>query len=54
MDPLLQFVSRASIGVFLAGVLGSLVVVVISFVEDLALLFEEDDNLDVDAATTRA
>jgi len=54
MSALLQFLSRASIGVFLLGVLGSLVVVVISFYEDVALLFENDDELDVDAATTRA
>jgi hypothetical protein len=54
MSALLQFLSRASIGVFLVGVLGSLVVVVISFYEDVALLFENDDELDVDAATTRA
>jgi len=39
---------------FLAGVLGSLVVVVISFFEDIVLLFDEDDDLNVDAATTRA
>ena len=54
MSALLQFLSRAWIGVFLVGVLGSLVVVVISFYEDVALLFENDDELDVDAATTRA
>ena len=54
MSALLQFLSRASIGIFLVGVLGSLVVVVISFFEDIALLFENDDELDVDAATTRA
>jgi hypothetical protein len=39
---------------FLAGVLGSLVVVVISFFEDITLLFEGEDDLNVDAATTRA
>ena len=54
MNVLLQFLSRVSIGVFLAGVLGSLVVVAVSFFEDLALLFEEDDDLNVDAAKTRA
>jgi len=54
MSALLQFLSRASIGVFLVGVLGSLVVVVISFYEDVVLLFENDDEPDVDAATTRA
>jgi len=54
MSALLQFLSRVSIGVFLAGVLGSAVVVVVSFFEDIALLFENDDEADVDAASTRA
>jgi hypothetical protein len=52
MGALLQFLSRVSIGVFLAGVLGSVVVVVVSFFEDIALLFQKDDEVDVDAATT--
>ena len=39
--------------IFLAGVVGSLVVVLISFVEDLELLVEGDDAI-VDGATPRA
>lgn len=54
MSVLLQFLSRVSIGIFLVGVLGSLVVVAISFFEDVALLFEDDDDVDVDATPTRA
>lgn len=54
MSVLLQFLSRVSIGVFLVGVVGSLVVVVISFFEDVALLFEDDEVVDVDATATRA
>jgi hypothetical protein len=54
MSALLQLFARVCIGIFLVGVLGSLVVVVISFFEDVALLFDEDDDLSVDAAATRA
>jgi hypothetical protein len=54
MSALLQFLSRVSIGVFLTGVLGSAIVVVVSFFEDIELLFEKDDEPAVDAATTRA
>ena len=54
MSVLLQFLSRVSIGVFLIGVLGSAVVVIVSFFEDIALLFEKDDDPAVDAASTRA
>jgi hypothetical protein len=54
MDSLLQFVARISVFVFLIGVVGSLVVVIVSFVEDLELLVESDDELRVDAAGTRA
>jgi len=54
MSALLQLLSRISVGVFLSGVLGSLVVVVASFFEDIALLFDKDEDVDVDAASTRA
>jgi hypothetical protein len=54
MDSLLQFVARISVFVFLVGVAGSMVVVIVSFFEDLELLVESDDEPAVDAAGTRA
>ena len=54
MESLLQFLARIFVFVFFAGVIGSMVVVVISFVEDLELLVESDDELGVDAAGRRA
>ena len=54
MDSLLQFVARISVLVFLIGVVGSMVVVIASFFEDLELLVESDDEPGVDAAETRA
>jgi hypothetical protein len=54
MDSLLQFVARISVFGFFAGVIGSMVVVIVSFVEDLELLVESDDEPRVDAAGTRA
>ena len=53
MDVLLQFLAKVFIIVFLIGVAGSMVVVVVSFVEDLDLLIESDDE-NVDGAITRA
>ena len=54
MDSLLQAVAKIFVFIFLTGVIGSMVVVVISFVEDLELLVESDDEPGVDAAGTRA
>ena len=54
MDAVLQFVAKILVVIFLIGVVGSLVVVLISFVEDLELLVETDDEPRVDAATPRA
>lgn len=54
MDQVLQIVARVFVFLFLAGVIGSMVVVMISFVEDLELLVESDDEPSVDAAGTRA
>jgi len=53
MDVLLQILAKVFIIVFLIGVAGSMVVVVVSFVEDLDLLIESDDE-NVDGAITRA
>jgi hypothetical protein len=53
MSALLQFVARMFVVVFLAGVVGSMVVVLISFVEDLELLVESDEAA-VDRAVPRA
>ena len=53
MDAVLQFVAKIMVVMFFAGVIGSMVVVLISFVEDLELLIETDDER-VDAASTRA
>ncbi|MBV9180156.1 MAG: hypothetical protein JO356_02500 [Acidobacteria bacterium] len=54
MDALLQFVAKIMVVIFLVGVIGSMVVVLISFVEDLELLIETDDETRVDAARPRA
>ena len=55
MDAILQFLSKICVVIFFVGVVGSLVVVVISFVEDLELLVESDDEPgDVDAPKVRA
>ncbi len=39
---------------FLAGIVGSLVVVLISFVEDLELLVETDDAAEIDRTKSQA
>ncbi len=54
MDLLLQGVAKIFVVLFLAGVVGSMIVVLISFVEDLELLVEADDANDVDAPKARA
>ena len=54
MDGLLQLIAKISVGIFFVGVIGSMVVVVISFVEDFELLIESDEPSSVDATVTRA
>jgi|GraSoiStandDraft_51_1057287.scaffolds.fasta_scaffold538497_2 hypothetical protein len=54
MSMLFQFLAKIFVVVFLAGVIGSMVVVLISFVEDLELLVESDDEAAVDRAVPRA
>ena len=54
MSILLQFLARMFVVVFLTGVIGSMVVVLISFVEDLELLVERDNEAAVDRAVPRA
>ena len=54
MDALLQLIARIFVAVFLVGTVGSMVVVIISFVEDLELLVESDDEPSVDAIGTQA
>ena len=51
---MLELFARVFVLMFFAGIVGSLVVVMISFVEDLELLVEDDDLPAVDAARTRA
>jgi len=53
MDSVLQFLAKLFVVIFLIGVAGSMVVVVVSFVEDLDLLIDSDDE-NVDAVITRA
>ena len=53
MSVLLQFFAKIFVVLFLAGVIGSMIVVLISFVEDLELLVESDEAA-VDAAVPRA
>ena len=45
MDQLLQLVAKVFVILFFFGVVGSMVVVMISFVEDLELLVESDDDV---------
>lgn len=54
MDALLQLSGKFLVGLFFVGVLGSLVVVALSFIEDVDLLFENDESPGVDAAQPRA
>ena len=54
MNAVLQFVANVFVVIFFIGVVGSMVVVVISFVEDLELLVETDDEPQIDAALPRA
>jgi hypothetical protein len=54
MSALLQFIAKIFVVLFLTGVIGSMIVVLISFVEDLELLVESDDEAAVDAAVPRA
>jgi hypothetical protein len=54
MSALLAFVAKMFVVVFLAGVVGSMVVVLISFFEDLELLVESDNEAAVDRAVPRA
>jgi len=54
MDAALQFVVNLFVVIFFLGVIGSMVVVVISFFEDLELLVETDDEPQIDAALPRA
>jgi len=54
MSALIQILANTFVVIFLAGVVGSMVVVLISFVEDLELLVESDDEAAVDRAVPRA
>jgi hypothetical protein len=44
MDAASQLVARIFVALFFAGVVGSMIVVIISFVEDLELLVDTDDG----------
>jgi hypothetical protein len=54
MDSLLQLIAKIFVVIFFVGIIGSMVVVIISFFEDLELLVESDDEPSVDATGTRA
>jgi len=54
MDALVQLGAKIFVILFFVGVIGSMIVVVISFVEDLELLVETDEPSSVDASVTRA
>jgi hypothetical protein len=54
MNAALQFLARIFVVLFLVGVVGSMVVVLVSFVEDLELLVETDDEANVDVAKSQA
>jgi hypothetical protein len=54
MNALLQFVARLFVILFFVGIVGSLVVVLISFIEDLELLVETDDAAEIDDAKSQA
>ena len=54
MNALLHIVARIFVVLFLVGIVGSLVVVLISFVEDLELLVETDDAAEIDRTKSQA
>jgi hypothetical protein len=54
MDALVQLGAKMFVILFFVGVIGSMIVVVISFVEDFELLVETDEPSSVDATLTRA
>ena len=54
MNALLQIAARIFVVVFLVGTVGSLVVVLISFIEDLELLVDTDDAAEIDPAKSQA
>jgi len=54
MNALLQLVARIFVALFFAGAVGSMVVVLISFFEDLDLLVESDSDGDVDGTKAQA
>jgi len=54
MNALLQIVTRIFVVLFLIGIVGSLVVVLFSFVEDLELLVESDDAAEIDRTKSQA
>lgn len=54
MNALLQTASGIFVVLFLVGIVGSMVVVLISFVEDLELLVEPDDATEIDRTKSQA
>lgn len=51
---ILQHVAQIFVWLFFIGVIGSMIVVVLSFIEDLELLLESDEEPSVDAARPQA
>jgi len=51
---ILQHIAQIFVWLFFIGVIGSMIVVVLSFVEDLELLLESDEEPGVDAARPQA
>lgn len=54
MNALLQVAARIFVVLFFVGVLGSMVVVLISFIEDLELLVEPDAAAEIDRTKSQA
>jgi hypothetical protein len=54
MNALLQIAARIFVVLFFVGIVGSMVVVLISFVEDLELLVETDDSAEIDRTKSQA
>ena len=54
MNALLQIAARSFVTLFFVGIVGSLVVVLISFIEDLELLVEGDEAAEIDGTKSQA
>ena len=46
MSVLLQFAAKLLIAIFLVGIAGSLVVILVTFIEDLEIFFQDQESKD--------